>query len=101
MCRYCDYIPYHEFKQHSEHQCPYRKACYCSFCSVYGHPESDCPCPPASYLRKPQYIEQLIPTHLVKSYNINTATPINSAEQKAIVRYDVIEVIDTVESIKR
>jgi hypothetical protein len=100
MCRYCDYIPFSEFKDHSEHQCPYRKSTYCSFCAVYGHPESDCPCPPPEHLRKPQYIEQLIPSHLVKSYNISTATPI-TAEPAQTTRYNVIELIDTAESIKR
>ncbi len=100
MCRHCDYIPFSEFKEHSEHQCPYRKATYCSFCAVYGHPESDCPFPPPEHLRKPQYIEQLIPSHLVKSYNISTATPITQ-EPAQISRYNVIELIDTAESIKR
>jgi hypothetical protein len=101
MCRHCDYIPFSEFKEHSEQNCPYRKSTYCSFCAVYGHPESDCPCPPPDHLRKPQYLEQLIPSHLVKSYNISTATPLPTSTPSSISRYNVIELIDTPESIKR
>jgi hypothetical protein len=100
MCRHCDYIPFSEFKEHSEFQCPYRKSTYCSFCAMYGHPESDCPCPPPDHLRKPQFIEQLLPAHLVKSYNISTATPIKSTPTD-IPRYNIIELIDSAESIKR
>jgi hypothetical protein len=101
MCRYCDYIPFSEFKEHLETHCPYRKSCYCSFCSVYGHPESDCPCPPPEHFRKPEYVEQLLPSHLVKSYNISTATPLPTSKPTEITRYDVIELTDSVECIKR
>jgi hypothetical protein len=101
MCRYCDYIPFSEFKEHSELNCPYRKSTYCSFCAIYGHPESDCPCPPPEHLRKPQFVEQLIPSHLIKSYNISTANPLPSVPPKLPTCYNVIELIDTVESIKR
>jgi hypothetical protein len=45
-------------------------------------------------------VEQLIPSHLVRSYNIKTATPITSAPAP-IPRRDVIELIDNVDSIKR
>jgi hypothetical protein len=100
MCRYCHYIPFSEFKEHAESQCPYRKSSYCSFCAVYGHPETDCPCPPPESTRMPQYVEQLIPSHLVRSYNITTATPIAS-QPAPIPRRDVIELIDNVDSIKR
>ncbi len=101
MCRHCDYIPFSEFKEHSETQCPYRKASYCSFCSVYGHPENDCPCPPPDHFRKPQYVEQLLPSYLVKSYNISSATPLPGFASSPIPRYDVIELIDSPECIKR
>jgi hypothetical protein len=100
MCRHCEYIPYNEFKEHLDHQCPFRKSAYCSFCAVYGHPESDCPAPPPDHVREPRYLEQLLPTHLVQSYNINTATPINFKPEMP-ARNNVIELINHPDAIKR
>ena len=100
MCRYCDYVLFNEFKEHHETKCPFRKSTYCSFCSVYGHPDSDCPCPPPEDTRKPQYVEQLLPAHLVTSYNIASATLIKH-EPSPIPRHNVIELENNVDTIKR
>jgi len=100
MCKYCDYIPYTEYNDHNHIQCPFRKSMYCGFCASYGHPESDCPAPPSIESRTPQFIEQLLPPHLITSYNIHSATPLPKTFNPP-TRYDVIEVINNYESIKR
>lgn len=75
MCRHCVHLSF--TSPHAETACPYAAAFFCAHCSDYGHQTSTCPNPPTLYI-EPQFIEQLIPTHLLTKYNLSTATLIKS-----------------------
>jgi hypothetical protein len=74
MCRHCSHIPFQS--PHAPEDCPYQRSLYCRYCSAYGHESSACPRAPNELYTEAHYAEQLIPTHLLKQYNIGTITPI-------------------------
>jgi hypothetical protein len=49
---------------------------YCGLCSKRGHFHNDCPDVISLRMRKPEYIEQLIPPSLRERYKIQTLTPL-------------------------
>lgn len=72
MCRHCRHL--HFSSHHADNDCPYAASFFCAHCSDYGHQTSTCPSPPTLFV-EPQFVEQLIPTHLLTKYNLSTATP--------------------------
>jgi hypothetical protein len=74
MCRHCSHIPYQA--PHAPESCPYLRSLYCRFCSNYGHESASCSLAPPDLFTQAYFAEQLIPTHLLKQYNIGTTTPI-------------------------
>jgi hypothetical protein len=74
MCQHCAHIPYQS--AHAPDACPYLRSLYCRFCAGYGHEPSKCALAPSELTTQPHFAEQLIPTHLLKQYNVGTITPI-------------------------
>lgn len=75
MCDICSVI-YHSDTKHDISVCPVRSALYCSVCQIYGHSTMKCPDKPTWQVRKPEFIEQLVPRILLLHHNIVTQTPI-------------------------
>jgi hypothetical protein len=67
---------------HAETACPYAASFFCAHCSNYGHQTSTCP-NPRTLFTEPQFIEQLIPTHLLTQYNLTTTTPFKAIKPTA------------------
>jgi hypothetical protein len=72
-CTYCEKV-LKGFPKHLPQVCPFRKAMYCSYCSIKGHSTADCPVPPPDWAVKPVYVEQFLPGDVIKKYNITTKT---------------------------
>ena len=75
MCDNCKSPPY-SFRgtRHEQVACPFKTSQYCSWCAIYGHTMTTCPAPPSTFYTEPCYVEQLIPSSLLKQYNITTQT---------------------------
>jgi hypothetical protein len=80
MCRHCSHMPF--ASHHAETACPYAASFFCAHCSNYGHQTSTCP-NPRTLFTEPQFIEQLIPTHLLTQYNLTTTTPFKAIKPTA------------------
>lgn len=78
MCSYCKDTLVRGFVQikHDPQNCPLLQARYCGICSTYGHTTSSCPDDAVLQFRKPQFVEQLVPSSIRKLYSIETRTPI-------------------------
>lgn len=76
MCKHCQDVLGDLALQHDESKCPLQKSYYCSTCAKYGHLTAKCPAKPSVYYTEPCFVEQLIPSSLLKEYNITTRTPI-------------------------
>jgi len=78
MCSYCKDTLIRGFVQikHDPQACPLLQARYCSICSTNGHTTSACPDEAVLQFRKPHFVEQLIPSSLLKQYSIKSRTPI-------------------------
>lgn len=75
MCDNCKKAPYHfRGDKHEQVACPFKTSLFCSSCSVYGHTLESCPAPPDTFYMEPCYVEQLVPSSLVKYYGITTKT---------------------------
>lgn len=77
MCDRCVSIPQEFPRPHFPHQCRLANALYCTNCASYGHILSTCPAKPSRLVTTPQYVEQLVPSSLIKSFNITTKTPLS------------------------
>ena len=72
MCDICKGVLGTNVKNHEKHQCPLKKASYCSYCSSYGHTPRYCN-KDITY-REPEFLEQLIPSCILEEFSINTCT---------------------------
>jgi hypothetical protein len=55
---------------------------FCSICQDYGHPTLKCPERDTWHFRKPEFIEQLIPSTILCHYKISSLTPLYSDVKK-------------------
>ena len=92
MCKHCQDILGDLSLPHDESKCPLQKSYYCSTCAKYGHLTDKCPAKPSSYFTEPCFIEQLIPTSLMKEYNITSRTPIPLVKKEEPQR--LLEIMD-------
>ena len=76
MCSTCSTVL--NIEQHDPLECPIRHALFCSICQDYGHATLKCPERDTWHYRKPEFIEQLIPSSVLSHYKITTLTPITS-----------------------
>ena len=76
MCDFCSKL--YKSEQHEPALCPVRAALYCSICQIHGHTTIKCPDRDTWHYRKPEFIEQLIPTTVLSHYKIDSLTRINS-----------------------
>lgn len=76
MCDFCSKL--YTTEQHEPLVCPVRAALYCSICQVHGHTTIKCPDRNTWHYRKPEFIEQLIPTTVLSHYKIDSLTRITS-----------------------
>ena len=81
MCRHCSHMPF--ASHHADSACPYAASFFCAHCSNYGHQTTTCP-NPRTLFTEPQFIEQLIPTHLLTQYNLTTTTPFKAIKPTAV-----------------
>jgi hypothetical protein len=83
-CKNCLRFYEKEVIHEKDEKCPI--ACsgiICSRCNMKGHIVSDCTEKWAHYTR-PVYLEDLIPIHLRKRFDIHTSTPIEYCERKEL-----------------
>jgi len=80
MCDYCSKL-FRSEERHEPAECPVAAAMYCSVCQMRGHATMACPDKSAWETRKPEYIEQLIPSILRAHHSIPSTqmTPIQNA----------------------
>jgi len=80
MCDYCSKL-FRSDTRHEQAECPVAAAMYCSVCQIRGHATMSCPDKAAWETRKPEYIEQLIPSALRMHHGIPSSqmTPIQNA----------------------
>ena len=83
MCDFCSKL-YNSDKQHEFACCPVRSALYCSICQIYGHTTIKCPDRDTWHYRKPEFVEQLIPTSVLAHYKIDSLTRITSGVNEHI-----------------
>jgi len=98
-CKYCEKV-LKGFPKHKPTLCPFRKAMYCSYCSIKGHSTDDCPSPPPSWAIKPVYVEQLLSADEIKRYGIMTKTPLSGFCQEEPLRVDDLAIVEVVEDNK-
>ena len=82
MCDFCSKL--YKSEQHDPAVCPIRAALFCSICQVHGHTTIACPHRDTWHYRKPEFIEQLIPTSVLNHYNIDSLTPITSGVKEHV-----------------
>ena len=101
MCSNCkDAIRGFQIK-HNPMLCPLTAASYCGICATYGHTTLLCPDGDIIQHRKPEFIEQLIPTNLIDTYGIDTMTPLVNKDASIKCAYEpVLEVYDTDQNIR-
>lgn len=63
--------------EHGSNTCPIAAAMYCSICQTHGHPTMKCPDRASWHYRKPEFVEQLIPSSILSHYNITSKTKIH------------------------
>lgn len=78
MCDSCHEYGGAKSERHEPQACPIRAALFCSICQVSGHPTMKCPDKAIWHYRKPEFVEHLIPLHILNHYKITTRTPIQS-----------------------
>lgn len=77
MCDNCKNILVdYRGKPHDIGACPILSMAYCGLCSKRGHFHNDCPDVISLRMRKPEYVEQLIPPSLRERYKIQSLTPL-------------------------
>lgn len=82
-------------------QAALRAASYCGICAIYGHTTLMCPDGDVLEHRKPEFIEQLIPTSLLDTYNIQSMTPLVNKDVEIKPKYEpVFDVYDTDKNIR-
>jgi hypothetical protein len=82
MCDFCSKL--YKSEQHDPTLCPVRGALYCSICQIYGHTTIKCPDRDTWHYRKPEFVEQLIPTSILAHYKIDSLTRITSGVNEHI-----------------
>ena len=81
MCENCKEILIdYRGKAHDIGSCPILSMAYCGLCSKRGHFHSDCPDFLSQRMRKPQYLEQLIPPSYRERYKIQSLTPLKMVD---------------------
>jgi hypothetical protein len=73
----CDCSKLKLVSDHDPQACPVTAALFCSICQIYGHPTMKCPDLDTWHYRKPEFVEQLIPSSLLDHYKIKSLTPMN------------------------
>lgn len=76
MCTKCKDVLKSFQIAHTVADCPLLQTSYCGICASYGHCMSECPAEESWKHREPEYVEQLLPSHLLSQYNITTKTPL-------------------------
>lgn len=92
MCKLCQDVLGDLALPHDETDCPLQKSFYCSTCAKYGHLTNKCPAKPSARFTEPCFVEQLIPTSLMKEYNIISRTPIPLKKKEESQR--LLEILD-------
>jgi len=82
MCDFCSKL--YTSEQHDPSLCPVRAALYCSICQIYGHTTIKCRERDSWHYRKPEFVEQLIPTSILAHYKIDSLTRITSGVNEHI-----------------
>ena len=101
MCTKCQDIIRGCKVKHQPMHCPLMAASYCGICATYGHTTMMCPDTQVLEHRKPEFIEQLIPTSILDAYNIQTTTPLANKDTEMKSRHEpVLEVYDTDKNIR-
>jgi hypothetical protein len=94
MCSNCKDILVGFQLKHESSVCPLKQSTYCGICALYGHTTINCIDEEVLELRKPNYIEQLIPPSIREEYNIKTKTKIQIKIQIKPKYEPVLEVIN-------
>lgn len=84
MCDYCASLVGSKSEQHDPSLCPVRAALFCSICQTYGHSTIKCPDRDTWHYRKPEFVEQLIPSSILDHYHISSLTKITSGVNEHI-----------------
>jgi hypothetical protein len=82
MCDFCSKL--YKSEQHEPALCPVRVALFCSICQIHGHSTIKCPDRNTWHYRKPEFVEQLIPTSILNHYKIDSLTRISSGVNEHI-----------------
>ncbi len=98
-CKYCEKV-LKGFPKHKLNHCPFRKAMYCSYCSIKGHCTDECPSPPPSWATQPIYVEQLLSADDIKRYGITTKTLLPGLPAEDPLTVSDLEVVEVVEDNK-
>jgi len=77
----CDCSTLNITPNHPVNACPVTAYLFCSICQIQGHATMKCPDRLSQHYRKPEFVEQLIPSHVLNHYNITSLTPITSDVQ--------------------
>lgn len=87
--------------KHDPMACPLTSASYCSICASYGHTTMKCPDSSVITLRKPQFVEQLIPPSMLETYGITSRTPLaNPTAERRPKHEPVLEVMESDKHIR-
>ena len=101
MCSKCKDVLIGFKIKHEPSECPLMRSSYCSVCASYGHTTLECTDGDVLAYRKPQFVEQLIPPSIIRSYNITTRTPlVNPAKEDEKKCLPSLEVVDSVKCIR-
>ena len=85
---------------HPTSACPVVQSSYCGICASYGHTVGECPDDAILENRVPKYVEQLIPSVLMNTYNIKTRTPLPTNPDLKAIHEPVLEVKDLDKDIR-
>jgi hypothetical protein len=101
MCSKCSKaLGSHAIKvPHASINCPLN-CFFCSICCSYGHTTDDCPDHELSKHRDIEYVEQLLPPSIRKSYSITSLTPLSKKTAAPGPTLPTLEVEESEKSIR-
>lgn len=101
MCSRCEKILVGYQITHEPRLCPFTQVLsYCSVCATSGHTTSECSDWKTLENRKPHFLEQLIPAHVLDMYGITSQTPLPNSEPNRPTHTVNHYVTDTEEHIR-
>ena len=102
MCSKCQNVLVGFSIPHKISDCPLLHSSYCSVCCSYGHLTDDCPDQDVVQLRKPTYVEQLLPPSILRQYKITTKTSLEYPNETRQQSYEpVLEIEETDRAIRQ